>query len=159
MDRVDVTIIGGGPVGLFAAFYAGMRGMSARIIDSLPELGGQLMALYPEKPIFDMPGFPNVMAKSLAADMAEQGTRFGANIQLNVQADTLTKDEDGWMITSADGVEYPTKTLIIAAGAGAFSPTQMRAEREDEFNGKGLGYGVREIEAFRDKDVPSCWRR
>jgi thioredoxin reductase (NADPH) len=127
--------------------------MSTRIIDSLPELGGQLMALYPEKPIFDMPGFPNVMAKTLAADMAEQGTRFGADIQLNVQAETLTKDDEGWTITSAEGVKYPTKTLIIAAGAGAFSPTQMRAEREDEFNGKGLGYGVRKLEEFRGKDV------
>ena len=75
MDRVDVTIIGGGPCGLFASFYAGMRGMSVRIIDSLPELGGQLTALYPEKYVYDMPGFPKVLAKDLARDMAAQGTQ------------------------------------------------------------------------------------
>ena len=76
MDRVDVTIIGGGPVGLFAAFYAGMRGMSARIVDSLPDLGGQLTALYPEKYVYDMPGFPKVLAKDLAREMAAQAQQF-----------------------------------------------------------------------------------
>src|SRR5512140_2156461 len=76
MREVDVTIIGGGPVGLFAAFYAGLRGMSTRIVDSLPELGGQLTALYPEKYVYDMPGFPKVLAKDLAKQLIEQGLQF-----------------------------------------------------------------------------------
>ena len=78
----DVTIIGGGPVGLFGAFYAGMRQMKTKIIDSLPELGGQLSALYPEKYVYDMPGFPKVLARDLAANMAEQGTRFSPAVCL-----------------------------------------------------------------------------
>ena len=76
LPLVDVTILGGGPVGLFASFYAGLRGMSVRIIDSLHELGGQLTALYPEKYVYDMPGFPKVLAKELAREMAAQGTQF-----------------------------------------------------------------------------------
>ena len=78
----DVSIIGGGPTGLFAAFYAGMRGASARIIDALPALGGQLMALYPEKYIFDVAGFPKVLAKDLVRDMAMQALQFGASTHL-----------------------------------------------------------------------------
>ena len=78
----DISIIGGGPTGLFAAFYAGMRGASARIIDALPALGGQLMALYPEKFVFDVAGFPKILAKDLVRDMAAQGLQFGATTHL-----------------------------------------------------------------------------
>src|ERR1051325_10426331 len=91
----DVTIIGGGPVGLFGAFYAGMRQMKTKIIDSLPELGGQLNALYPEKYVYDMPGFPQVLAGELAAQLIEQGTRFGATICLMEKVMLLKHEEDG----------------------------------------------------------------
>ena len=153
MERVDVTIIGGGPVGLFAAFYAGMRGMSARIVDSLDELGGQLVALYPEKFVFDMPGFPKVLAKDLAKGMVEQGLEFGAESVLGQTVNTLEKDNEGYTITTAMGPKLPTRTMIISAGAGAFSPTKLGISREAEFEGKGLTYGVREKESFRNKTV------
>src|SRR4051812_43805703 len=105
MKQVDVTIIGGGPVGLFAAFYAGMRGMSVRIVDSLPELGGQLIALYPEKYVYDMPGFPKILAKDLAREMAEQGMQFGAELALDETASELEKTADGYLIRTAKGTE------------------------------------------------------
>src|SRR5579862_943554 len=109
MEEVDVTIIGGGPVGLFAAFYAGLRGMSARLIDSLPELGGQLTALYPEKYVYDMPGFPKILAKDLAKQMAEQGLQFGAGTILGETATELHRTETGYRIVTDAGSVLPTR--------------------------------------------------
>lgn len=153
MDRVDVTIIGGGPVGLFGAFYSGMRGMTCRIIDSLPELGGQLVALYPEKYVFDMPGFPKVLAKDLAKGLAEQGQQFHPEIVLNETAQTLTKDDDGWSILGSSGRRFPTRAVIVSAGAGAFEPTKLGIEDEEQFVGKGLTYGVQNLVSLTGKDV------
>lgn len=153
MDRVDVTIIGGGPVGLFAAFYSGMRGMSCRIIDSLHELGGQLTALYPEKNVYDMPGFPCVLAKDLAKQMVEQAMRFSPQIVLGETASTLTHDENGWTITSASGMDYPTRTVIVSAGAGAFEPIKLGVTGEQALVGRGLSYGVQDLQSLKGKDV------
>lgn len=153
MNRVDVTIIGGGPVGLFASFYAGLRGMSVRIIDSLPELGGQLTALYPEKFVFDMPGFPAVLAKDLAANLVQQGTQFGPELALEETAATLEEDAEGYTIVTAKGNRYPTRTIVISAGAGAFSPTKLGLPEEESFVGRGLSYGVREKSVFAGKTV------
>lgn len=153
MDRVDVTIIGGGPVGMFGAFYAGLRGMSVRIIDSLPELGGQLTALYPEKYVYDMPGFPEVLAKDLAADLAKQAMQFDPDLVLGDTAETLTKDEEGYVVTTGTGLNLPTRTVVVSAGAGAFSPTKIGVEREEEMEGKGLYYGVKDKSVFVGKDI------
>lgn len=150
-ETVDVTIIGGGPVGLFGAFYAGLRGMKVRIIDSLPDLGGQLTALYPEKYVYDMPGFPEVLAKDLAANLVEQAGRFGPDIVLGRVAETLERRGDEWCVITGDGSEWPTKTVVISAGAGAFSPTKIGVDREEEFEGKGLSYGVRDKGIFLGK--------
>jgi len=152
-DRVDVSIVGGGPVGLFAAFYAGMRSMSVRIIDSLPELGGQLTALYPEKYVYDMPGFVKVLAKDLATAMIEQGTSFGPEVVLGKTAQELIRDDQGYEIRTACGMRLPTRTVIIAAGAGAFSPTRLGVAGEERFEGRGLYYGVRQVSAFTGKHV------
>ena len=153
MNIVDVTIIGGGPCGLFASFYAGLRGMSVRIIDSLPELGGQLTALYPEKYVYDMPGFPKVLAKDLARDLIAQGTQFDPELHLERTATDLVKDGDHWVIKTSAGDELPTKTVIISAGAGAFQPTKIGIDKEDHFVGKGVYYGVRDKSLFDGKKL------
>lgn len=152
MNTVDVTIIGGGPCGLFAAFYAGLRGMSVRIVDSLSELGGQLTALYPEKYVYDMPGFPKVLAKELARNLIEQGTQFSPEIVLEETANQLEKTDEGYAIRTEAGV-YPTRTVIISAGAGAFSPTKLGVENEEHYFGRGLMYGVRDKKSLEGKRV------
>ena len=153
MERVDLTIIGGGPVGLFAAFYAGLRGMSVRIIDSLPTLGGQLTALYPEKYVYDMPGFPKVLAKDLAHEMEKQGLQFGAEVVLEETASSLDLDSEAGYVVVTEKGNYPTKTIIVSAGAGAFSPTKIGVDREEEFTGRGVFYGVRSKKDFEGKDI------
>lgn len=153
VHRVDLTIIGGGPVGLFASFYAGMRGLSVRIIDTLPDLGGQLMALYPEKYVYDMPGFPSILAKDLAAGLSEQGTQFKADVVLGVRADMLLADREGYVIGGSNGISYPTRKVVISAGAGAFSPTKIGLPEEDSYVDKGLSYGVRSKADFEGRKV------
>ena len=153
LNQVDVTIVGGGPCGLFASFYAGLRGMSVRIIDSLPELGGQLTALYPEKYVYDMPGFPKILAKDLAHEMIAQGLQFDPEVVLEQTANELIKTDDGYIVKTEAGLELPTKTIIISAGAGAFSPTKIGVEREEEFYGTGVHYGVKDKSIFKGKKL------
>jgi thioredoxin reductase (NADPH) len=147
----DISIIGGGPTGLFAAFYAGMRGASTRIIDALPALGGQLMALYPEKFIFDVAGFPKVLAKDLIRDMAAQGLQFGATTHLGEVVTGLRRVENGdgvHFVLETDGGEYPSRTIVIAAGIGAFEARHLGVAGEDAFEDKGLYFKVLDPKQF-----------
>lgn len=148
----DITIIGAGPVGLFGAFYAGLRGMSVVIVDSLFEAGGQLTALYPEKYIYDMPGFPEILAKDLAVHLINQANRFQPRYKLGEQCLSLEKQEDVWKITT-DKSSFETKTIVICAGLGSFSPTKLGIQREEEFLGKGLMYGVQDKTLLTGKRV------
>src|SRR3954469_3029243 len=109
----DITIIGAGPAGLFGLFYAGMRGVSAQIVDALPEAGGQLTALYPEKYIFDVAGFPKVLAKDLVRQLVEQEKQFGQPVRLN-QKVTGLREENGHFVLETTTDEFPTKSVIIA---------------------------------------------
>lgn len=127
--------------------------MSVRIIDSLPELGGQLTALYPEKYVFDMPGFPKVLAKDLAKELVKQGLQFEPEVVLEETASALEKTEDGYIIRTLSGLELPTRTIIISAGAGAFQPTKIGVAREEELQGKGIYYGVKDKSAFAGKAI------
>src|SRR5438552_6488938 len=123
---VDLTIIGGGPVGLFAAFYAGLRQMSVKIIDSLNELGGQLVTLYPEKYIYDVAGFPKVLAKDLANDLIEQGLQYGAIPALGEQVKTLAFDETNRVFAlRTSKASHQTRAILIAAGVGSFTPKKL----------------------------------
>jgi ferredoxin/flavodoxin---NADP+ reductase len=151
-DRLDITIIGGGPTGLFAAFYAGMRGASVRIIDSLPELGGQLMALYPEKYVYDVGGFPRITGKALAESLIEQGTQFDPEIRLEEEVRELTRDDAGFDLVTSGG-RYPSRTVLIAAGKGAFSPRVLECPGYAELLGKGVEYHVRDPSRYRGKRV------
>jgi ferredoxin/flavodoxin---NADP+ reductase len=149
----DITIIGGGPTGLFAAFYAGMRGVSTRIIDSLPDLGGQLTALYPEKYIYDVGGYPRILARDLAQQLIEQGLQFGADVRLEEQVQGLTRNDDGTMTIKTNRDEYPTKTILIAAGKGAFAPRSLECPGYDELLGKGVAYHVKDPTEYHGKKV------
>ncbi|MGH7532316.1 MAG: NAD(P)/FAD-dependent oxidoreductase [Gemmatimonadales bacterium] len=143
----DITIIGGGPTGLFGAFYAGMRGASCRIVDALPELGGQLMALYPEKHIYDVAGFTKVLAKDLVAAMVHQGLQFGATAHLGQTVTGLkreTRDGEELFILDTTADTYPTRTIVLAAGIGAFAPRTLPLEGSEAWEGKGLRYHIRE---------------
>jgi ferredoxin/flavodoxin---NADP+ reductase len=152
----DITIIGGGPTGLFAAFYAGMRGASARIIDALPALGGQLLALYPEKYIFDVAGFPKVLAKDLVREMAVQGLQFGATTHLGEVVTGLRQeqnDKSTYFILETSAGDYPSKTIVIAAGIGAFEARRLGIEGEDQYEEKGLYFKVLDPRQFEGKRV------
>jgi thioredoxin reductase (NADPH) len=148
----DITIIGGGPTGLFAAFYAGMRGSSCRIVDSLPELGGQLMALYPEKYIFDVGGHPKVLAKDLAKSLVKQAMQFGPEVVLDQQVRTLEWVEDHFVLTCSGG-EFRSRSIVIAGGKGAFEPMKLACPGYDDFMYRGVEFAVRDPESFRGKRV------
>jgi ferredoxin/flavodoxin---NADP+ reductase len=151
-DRRDINIIGGGPTGLFAAFYAGMRGASVRIVDSLPELGGQLMALYPEKYIYDVGGFARITGKELAANLIEQGTQFGPEIRLEEQVQELVRDERGFTLVTRAG-SYPSRTVVIAAGKGAFAPRALEAPGYESLLGNGVEHHVKDPSRYDGKSV------
>ncbi|CAN5859765.1 NAD(P)/FAD-dependent oxidoreductase [soil metagenome] len=153
-DIKDVTIIGGGPTGLFAAFYSGLRGVSCRVVDALPELGGQLMALYPEKYIYDVGGLPKILAKDLAKNMIEQGTQFGPDIVLEAEVQQLVSEEDHIRLVTGRG-EFLSRTVIITAGKGALNPRILECPGWDAHAGErgGAVTHVRRPEDFRDKRV------
>jgi ferredoxin/flavodoxin---NADP+ reductase len=151
----DVTIIGGGPTGLFAAFYAGLRGVSCRIVDALPQLGGQLMALYPEKYVYDVGGLPKILAKDLANNMIEQGTQFGPDVVLGAEVQRLER-RDGHIRLATPRGEYLTKTVVITAGKGALNPRVLECPGWSEHygsDGGGVHTHVRQPEDFRGKRV------
>lgn len=151
-DIADITVIGGGPTGLYAAFYAGMRERSVRIIDSLPELGGQLMALYPEKYIYDVGGFPKVLARDLGRNLISQALQFEPEVILNEEVLGLGREGDVICLEGA-AREYRTRALILAGGKGAFEPKKLKCSGYDRFLGKGVHYSVEDQEAFRGKKI------
>jgi thioredoxin reductase (NADPH) len=152
-QMVDLAIIGGGPVGLFAAFYAGMRRMSANIIDSLEVLGGQLITLYPEKYIYDVAGFPKVLAKDLAANLIEQGLQYGARTSLGEQITALSFDPQSALYTLHGINDHVARTVIICAGIGSFQPKTLPLPNAERFHHRGLYYAVTHLDDFQRKRV------
>ncbi len=148
----DLTIVGGGPTGLFAAFYAGMRGISARIVDSLPELGGQLTALYPEKYIFDVGGFPKVLAKDLTRDLVAQALQFEPEVVLDEELRELRR-EDGLFRLEGRSRDFLSRSVVVAGGKGAFEPKHLDCPGYRDLLGKGVHYSVKEPEVYRGKNV------
>ncbi|MCY8451236.1 ferredoxin--NADP reductase 2, partial [Bacillus spizizenii] len=124
----DITIIGGGPVGLFTAFYGGMRQASVKIIESLPQLGGQLSALYPEKYIYDVAGFPKIRAQELINNLKEQMAKFDQTICLEQAVESVEKQADGVFKLVTNEETHYSKTVIITAGNGAFKPRKLELE-------------------------------
>jgi len=155
-DVKDITIIGAGPTGLFGAFYAGMRGASCRLIDNLDQVGGQLTALYPEKYIFDVAGFPKVLSKDLVKGMAEQAFQFKPPVHLGENVTGLKRDSENGqpaftVVTERD--EYPSRTVLIAGGIGAFTPRKLPLKDVDRWYGRGLHDRVLDPKVFSGKRV------
>src|SRR6185436_7309539 len=151
-DIRDITIIGAGPTGLFGLFYAGMRQVSAQIVDALPEVGGQLAALYPEKYIFDVAGFPQILAKDLVRALVEQNKRFDGKIHLGQNVTGLEKDGDTFiLVTEKD--RFPTRSLILAAGIGAFSPRRLPQACAEPWYGRGIFDVVTDPQDYKGQRV------
>lgn len=148
----DLLIIGAGPAGLYAAYYAGFRGWSTVVMDNLPEPGGQITAMYPEKDIFDVAGFPSVRGRELVTALVQQAEPFKPHYLLGHQAVELqTSDSGPVLVTSDQGVTVAAKAAVITGGIGSFSPRPMPAGKGWE--GKGLVYFVPKLDVHRDQDV------
>ncbi|GGB46515.1 NAD(P)/FAD-dependent oxidoreductase [Fictibacillus barbaricus] len=151
----DITIIGGGPSGLFAAFYGGMRQMKVKIIESMPQLGGQLSALYPEKYIYDVAGFPKVLAQDLVNNLKEQAMQFNPTVVLEESVQNVEKNEEIFELTTDKTVHY-SKAVLITAGVGAFQPRRLELDTAQQYEGKNLHYFVNDLNAFAGKRVLVC---
>jgi ferredoxin/flavodoxin---NADP+ reductase len=149
----DITILGGGPTGLFAAFYAGLRNAKCKIIDSMPALGGRLTAVYPEKYIYDVAGFPKVLARDLVDNLIAQAMAYQPTLSLEEAAQTLTKREDGVFEIATDKHVHLTRTVLIAAGVGQYSPKKHAAPGAETWEGKGISYAVIDKNAYQGKKV------
>src|ERR1043166_3078585 len=148
----DITIIGAGPTCLFALFYAGMRGVSAQIVDALPELGGQLTALYPEKYIFDVGGLPKILATDLVKQLAEQAGQFNEPIHLGQNIGGLEASDGSFTLVTGEG-RFPTRAIVIAAGIGAFAPRRLPQKCAESWYGRGIYDVVTNPDAFRGQKV------
>src|SRR5690349_13818025 len=152
---VDITILGAGPAGLAAAYYAGHRDASVRIIESLEQLGGQVAAVYPEKHVYDVAGHPRIQGTKLVELCAEQGLQYGPEVHLGEEVRSLERlsqnGEELLSIGTDKGGPYLTRAMIITAGHGAFEPRKLGIEGIDDWEGKGLHYFVREKDVFRDR--------
>jgi thioredoxin reductase len=151
----DITIIGAGPVGLAAAYYAGHRDASVRIVESLGQLGGQVAAVYPEKHVYDVAGHPKILGQKLVDLCVEQGLQFGADVHLDEEVADLTRigqnGEEVLCLTTKSGQRFLSRALIVTAGHGAFEPRKLALEGIDDWEGRGLHYFVRRKDAFVGK--------
>ena len=149
----DVAIIGAGPVGLFALFECGMLDMKCHVFDALDVPGGQCAALYPEKPIYDIPGYPRIDAGLLVERLLEQAAPFAPTYHLGHPVTGLGRAGDGFIATTASGVRVAARAVVIAAGGGAFGPNRPPLDGIEAFEGKSVFYLVRRREDFRGKRV------
>ncbi len=156
--EVDILIIGAGPVGLFTVFEAGLLGLECVLIDNLDKIGGQCSELYPEKPIYDIPGVPNQTAQEHVDALLKQIEPFNYEVFLNERVEALEEQKNeeisSWKVTTSDGNEFISKSVFIAAGAGSFEPRRPPSiEDPDRFLNKGISYSVKSKEKYRDKDL------
>lgn len=154
MIKTDILIIGAGPTGLFAVFEAGLLQLKCHLIDALPQPGGQLAEIYPKKPIYDIPGFPEVLAGELVDNLMEQIRPFQPGFTLGERAETLEKMEDGtFVVTTSEGTRHQAPVVAIAGGLGSFEPRKPLLENLSDYEDKGVAYMVRDPESYRGKRV------
>ena len=153
MIQSDVVVVGAGPVGLFAIFECGMLGIQCHVVDPLETIGGQCIALYPEKPIYDIPGYPVIKARDLIDSLREQAAPFKPVYHLNQQVIKCEKNSTGYEIETSLGTTIETKAIIIAAGTGAFGPKRPPLPEIERYEGRSIFYLVKNPEEFRGKRV------
>jgi thioredoxin reductase (NADPH) len=154
MVKTDICIIGAGPVGLFAVFEAGLLKMRCHLVDALPQVGGQLSEIYPKKPIYDIPGYPEIMAGELVDKLVKQIEPFKPTYTLGERLEHLEKQEDGsFKLTTVEGTQIESKVVVIAGGLGCFEPRKPEVVGLEDFEGKGIAYIVKDPELFRNKKL------
>ncbi len=154
MIKTDILIIGAGPTGLFTVFEAGLLKLKTHLIDALPQPGGQCSEIYPKKPIYDIPGFPEIMAGQLVDNLMEQIKPFEPGFTLGDRAETIEKLEDGtFVVTTLRGVKHQAPVVAIAGGLGSFEPRKPPIPNIADFEDKGVAYIIRDPEVYRDKKV------
>jgi thioredoxin reductase (NADPH) len=152
MIKTDILIIGAGPTGLFTVFEAGLLKLKCHLIDALPQPGGQCSELYPKKPIYDIPGFPEILAGDLTSNLLEQGKQFQPGFTLGERAETIEKQEDGsFIITTNKGTQHHAPIIAIAGGLGSFEPRKPKLESIKKYEDKGVNYFIKDPEVYRDK--------
>jgi thioredoxin reductase (NADPH) len=154
MIKTDILIIGAGPTGLFTVFEAGLLKLKCHLIDALPQPGGQCSELYPKKPIYDIPGFPEILAGDLTGNLLEQGKQFEPGFTLGERAETIDKQEDGsFIVTTNKGTKHHAPIVAIAGGLGSFEPRKPKLENIEQYEDKGVNYFIKDPEVYRDKKV------
>lgn len=154
MIQTDIIIIGAGPTGLFAVFEAGLLNLKCHLIDALPQPGGQLAEIYPKKPIYDIPGFPDVLAGDLVNNLMEQIKPFQPGFTLGERAETLEKLEDGsFLVTTTEGTVHKAPVVAIAGGLGSFEPRKPQLDNLEHYEGKGVAYMIKNPEDYAGKHV------
>ena len=151
--ETDILIIGAGPVGLFTVFEAGLLGLKCHLVDNLDKIGGQCIELYPEKPIYDIPGVPNQTGKEHIDSLLKQIEPFDYEVHLSQRVDKIEQSGDHWIAETSDGISFKTLNIFIAAGAGSFEPRKPPVESPDKFLGKGIDYAVRSVDKYKDKAI------
>lgn len=154
MIETDIIIIGAGPVGLFTVFEAGLLKMRCHLIDALPQPGGQLTEIYPKKPIYDIPGYPSVLAGDLTNNLLEQIAPFKPGFTMGERVDQLERQEDGrWKVTTNEGTIHLAPVVAIAAGLGSFEPRKPPIDNIADFEKKGVDYFIKDPEKYRNQRV------
>ncbi|MFY7672648.1 NAD(P)/FAD-dependent oxidoreductase [Tenacibaculum sp. MEBiC06402] len=154
MIETDILIIGAGPTGLFTVFEAGLLKLRCHLIDALPQPGGQCSEIYPKKPIYDIPAYPEILAGDLTEKLLEQGKQFQPGFTLGERAETIEKQDDGsFIVTTNKGTKHKAPVVAIAGGLGSFEPRKPQIENLAQFEDKGVEYMIKEPELYRDKDV------
>ena len=154
MIKTDILIIGAGPTGLFAVFEAGLLQLKCHLIDALPQAGGQCSEIYPKKPIYDIPGFPEVLAGDLVDNLMEQIKPFQPGFTLGERAETIEKLDDGsFIVTTNKGTKHHAPIVAIAGGLGSFEPRKPLLENLEKYEDNGVAYMIKEPEIYRDKKV------
>jgi len=154
MIKTDILIIGAGPTGLFTVFEAGLLKLKCHLIDALPQPGGQCSEIYPKKPIYDIPGFPEILAGDLTKNLLEQGKQFEPGFTLGERAETIEKQDDGsFIVTTNKGTQHHAPIVAIAGGLGSFEPRKPAIEGLVDYEDKGVEYIIKDPEVYRDKNV------